>query len=373
VPIASAVLTGNGLYLSSALGSTKISFGPDQPGTAVPMARLEQSALPSLPPNSNLLSLNDRELLFWDGSRAPKLGRLDLAKDSVVKTGPANAGSFLSVRVIGSQVCTVDTGGGINVWNALDFKNVSRSTAQRAACATVDDAGRLLVGLGASGPTDTTLQSVNLKTNETIPLASSGSLLFQALADPSGRSFHSLSLANAGPTSLTRWEVQAMDSLVAGTPRQATTIMEAEGEDIGADLIHSAAGQRWYSSLGGLVVCAWDGAKATKLEAANHTPRRLSVNRDWLASLNGDGSVSIFETAAGRLVADIWLTASGQVLLLDRNQRWILASRISGNKVAPADPKERSAVMKWLCLPMGTPGRSDEPATWEGQLPLSLD
>jgi WD40 repeat protein len=371
-PITSAVLSSSGLYLSGGQGSAKVLIGTEQTGAASVLTRLHQSPLPALPPNSNLLALNDRELLFWDGSRFPKLNRLDLAKDAVAKTGASNSGAFLSVRVAGSQVCTVDSSGGIVVWNAVDLKPSARSTAQRAVCATVDKAGRLLVGLGASAVSDTTLQSVSIRNNETIPLANSGNLLFQALADPSGLNFLSLSLASAGKASVTRWETQALGSLVSGAPRQATTILESDGEDIGADLIQSSDGLLWYSSLGGLMVSRWDGVTVTNLEAPNHTPRRLSATGNWLAALNADGSVSLYEATGGRLVADIWLLASGQALLLDRNQHWLLANRLSGSKSAPADPKEKAALLKWLSLPLGAQATSADPAQWEGQLPLSL-
>jgi hypothetical protein len=320
------------------------------------------------------LPINEKELLFWDNGRSPKLNRLDLKKDLLIKSGPSNPASFRSVRVFADQVYSVDVNGGVRVWNLNDFKPLASFNAQRAVCAAPGPSGYLLIGQGASNPDETTLQSINVKTNETIPLNSTGTMLFQGISDLRNRWFLSLSVASTdSKQQVTRWQYQPLDDMTKNdSTTTMKTILEMNGEDSGGDLAISADSSRFYTSMGGLVISAWDGATLDTLEAANHSPRKLAVYRDWLMALNTDGSASLYNGLTKRLIAEIFLLKSGQILMLDRDEKWSLANRTVGTKAVSSDPKERQMVINLLGRSLDRSPEGADATQWEQTQGLDL-
>jgi hypothetical protein len=86
-----------------------------------------------------------------------------------------------------------------------------------------------------------------------------------------------------------------------------TTLLSYPGEDPEATLAVDPVSSRVFTSLGfGKVhMYAWNGF--TYLEAINHIPRNLYVHRGFLYSLNGDSSISVWDTDRGHLLMTMYL------------------------------------------------------------------
>jgi WD40 repeat protein len=334
-PILSFAFFDQGIYLTNAAGGLRIGtdlFG--QPGTQTArLGRFDQSPVTVLPAAAELRGLNDREILFWDSGRTPRINRLDSRKDTVSKSSaPLNA-AILAFSSLGDQASLVDAGGNLRVFNLPELRQTAVFPARGAFCSQLIGDGLLMFGQGASGSESSPLRRVTLKSGETVSQPGYGNVLFQLAINQGDRSLYALASAteNGKPVNV------LLQGGADGITRQLLTV---PGEDLAADLRVAADGSILYTSLGGTTVSSWNGSTFASLESAPHSPRKLAVYQDWLGSLNSDGSLSLYHLSTGKLVLDIRLSTGGTAFALTRYGSWLPAQRVSGAKASPSDPKE---------------------------------
>jgi hypothetical protein len=238
-------------------------------------------------------------------------------------------------------------------------------------CAAPGLPGYLFVGQ-AKGSQGETLKRINLRTNETLPVALTGTLLFQMATTPSSKQLHLLSMESKENQLQTTWFSIPLETTVAASV-QLTAISSMTGEDQGADLLPALDGSLVWSSLGGMAISSWNGSTLGHFEPTAHTPRKLLQCNDLLAAINTDGSISLFNNKTGKFLMDLHVTVNGAVFVLTRAQKYILANRYDGAKPASVDPKDQTLLQGILNQPLGSIDPAKTPAVLEGSLPLTLE
>ncbi len=363
--ISGVAFSSQALYLNTAQGTVKINSDLfTQSSFPLSWTHFEQQNVSAIPANQSLLTLNDKEILFWDGSRSPRLNKLDTKRDQISKSSNPNNGTFLSVHASGELINTVDSNGGLRLWSQTDLRSNFSFNSQGAFCSVPGPDHYLLVGQGSSNLNDISLKKINLKTNETNPLNLMGHMVLQAIFNPLTQNYYFLSISSQDNHSLTNWFTVAIDGMGSSVPLVQNPISQIYGEDAGADIQLATDNSVVWSSIGGNNISFWDGNKLGSLFPGPHAPRKLATFRNWLAAVNSDGSVSLYHGTSKTLIADIYISTHGTIFLLDTKQRWAMASRVSsGNKVSPPDSKERSLI-----------GTNLSPAMAEAkEIPITLD
>jgi WD40 repeat protein len=360
IAINSVALTEGVLYLGSAVGTIRLNLGlVSEPGSAS-VTRLDQVSVPGIPAGSILNGLNERELLFWDGSRSPRLNRWDIRKDNLIKNVQTGNGSILNLAASGDQVSVVDSSGMVRVFGLSELRQTNAIPAAGAFCSALTNDGRLLIGQGAASANATPLRRVALKSGETIPVPSLGQTILQMAIQGSTNLFALASASENGkPVNLL---------LIGNADGLNRQLLAIPGEDLGADLQIAADTGKLYTSLGGSVISVWDGSAFGTLEPAPHASRKLAIQHDYLASINSDGSLSLYDLSLQKLLLDIHISSGGVVYCLTRNHGVAIAGRQQGNKTLAADPKEQAAILGGLGQSMDSP----EPVT-ALSLPFALE
>ncbi len=162
--------------------------------------------------------------------------------------------------------------------------------------------GNLIAARNRTDFIDTPLLHINPDTGETVPIDDSNILTFYLEYDEMTRKLYTLGYeerAGGLRTVLKQHSGFNYD--------RVTTLISYPGEDPEASLAVDSDSSRIFTSLGfGKVhMYAWNGF--TYLESINHIPRSLYVHSGHLYSLNGDSSISVWDTERGDLLMTIYI------------------------------------------------------------------
>jgi WD40 repeat protein len=160
------------------------------------------------------------------------------------------------------------------------------------------------------GVLDSSILRLDPRTGETVPLETSTRLVFFLAYDESRGRLFSIGLSDdqSGRTSTV---IEIFEGPNYGRRR---VILQSPGEYLDAQVFIDPVQGSAYTTLddrGG--IRRWDGARVIELSRnQSHIPRRLVLGRDYLYSVNWDGTVSLVDRMDGAAVLDIALVGSGR-------------------------------------------------------------
>ncbi len=162
--------------------------------------------------------------------------------------------------------------------------------------------GRIISARNRTDLISTPLLHINPDTGETVPIDDSNILTFYLEYDEMTRNLYTLGYEERSGGLRT-----VLKQHSGFNYDRVTTLISYPGEDPEASLVVDPESSRVFTSLGyGKVhMYAWNGF--TYLEKINHIPRRLYVNEGFLYSLNGDSSISVWDTDTGTLLMTIFI------------------------------------------------------------------
>jgi len=149
---------------------------------------------------------------------------------------------------------------------------------------------------------NTTLLAINPDTSETVPIPDKNLLTFNLAYDTTARSLYSLGFENRRGS--IRTVLKAYQGKNLG---RISTLLSYPGEDSEASLAVDQETSRLFTSLGYGDVHMFTWESFTTLDQVEHIPRRLYTHSSMLYSLNGDSSISIWNTRNGRLLMNIYV------------------------------------------------------------------
>lgn len=159
------------------------------------------------------------------------------------------------------------------------------------------------------GVLDSSILRLDPRTGETVPLETTTRLVyFLAFDEIRGRLFSiGIREDRNGQTSTV---IELFEGPNFGRRR---TILESPGEHLDAQVFLDPVQGSAYTTLddrGG--IRRWDGARVIEMSRNQaHIPRRLVINRDYLVSVNWDGTVSVVNRMDGTAVLDLAVVGSG--------------------------------------------------------------
>lgn len=143
---------------------------------------------------------------------------------------------------------------------------------------------------------NTTLLRINPETSETVPIPDRNLLTFHLAYDNTTRILYSLGFEQR------RNNIRTVLKQHQGRNySRISTLLSYPGEDSGATLAIDPGTSRVFTSLGygDVHMFTWNGFST--MEKVEHIPRELYTHNGRLYSLNGDSSISIWDTSSGKL------------------------------------------------------------------------
>jgi len=165
----------------------------------------------------------------------------------------------------------------------------------------------VLIGKSTLQRGDSPLLLVDRRTGETAQLSRGEGLVYELIYEPETDSVLSLGVSRDPSV----WSSLARNG---GTQYlESRLLVEYRGEDTGGDIVRSAEGV--YTSLGFTVARLESSAPPARQQSPLRSPRRLAFASGVLASLNLDGSITIWRQADLEPVADLVVFRDGEWLL----------------------------------------------------------
>ena len=162
--------------------------------------------------------------------------------------------------------------------------------------------GHIILSRNQTDLINTTLLSINPKTSETVPIPDRNLLTFDLVYDNYTRTLYSLGFENRRNSIRTVLKAHQGRNLT-----RVATLLSFPGEDSEASLAVDPETSRLFTSLGygDVHMFTWDGF--TIMEQVEHIPRNLHAHSGMLYSLNGDSSISIWNTVDGRVLMNLYV------------------------------------------------------------------
>ncbi len=244
--------------------------------------------------------LGDGRLLVW--SRAGEKGSygvLDLQSGSFSPGFGGFSGSLLQVFPQGDKLVTLEKSGMIRIVDLASSASRFSVWTPGMNRIAMTGANRLVGGRSASGKGGSSLFSIDTASGETVALAKRSVFIYDVAFVAAQGALYSLGVETDGGTSVIGNSGMNFE--------QETLVVKYAGEDLSASLSFDPDSGVLYTSLGFDRITIWDGKSASFIPAAERIPRRLAAGGGTLCSLNRDSSVTIWDTAKKRPLADIFL------------------------------------------------------------------
>lgn len=254
------------------------------------------------------LPLDSRSGVVWNGSAADSAYLFSVSSGRFEELFPIEAGAE-EIYVDGERLLSLDRNGRITVYNLKERELQYQYAASGIRDAAFIDEDTIIAGRNPSARFPSPLMRINLRTGETVPLEASELLTFAVRYEPLTGSLYTLGLQER------RGRIVTVLRELQGTDFQRSqALLSFPGEDRSSAFILQDL--RLYTSIGssGLLVSGWQGFSS--LEKVDSIPRKISSERNLVASLNNDGSVSLWNIRTGRHLGSLFLFKDGEWLFL---------------------------------------------------------
>ncbi len=213
---------------------------------------------------------------------------------------------LISVRNTGSRFLSLEKDGRCSLIDEDTGKTLFSYTSYGIQSVTQVFGGNIVAGRTKTGLIKAPLLRINVQTEEVVPIDDTNILSFMVDYDPVSRTLYSLGFEQKGNVLKTVLKSHRGKSLEI-----TRTLLTYPGEDAAASFIVDKNRSRVFTSLGfgGINMLSWNGF--TSLESSTHIPRKLHLYKDILFSVNSDSSITLWDTARGTIILDMYILKNG--------------------------------------------------------------
>lgn len=174
---------------------------------------------------------------------------------------------------------------------------------------------KLIAGRAKDSLFKSTMVQLNAYTGETLPLKTDDLITFDLNYNKELLCLYTIGIENRNGQTRTVLKAYRGNNFT-----NAITLLSVPGEDHKATLLYDPFSTKIYTTLGssGIRVIQWGGF--TTNQKAGHIPDTIQVNRNFLFSLNQDGSVSCWNKKNGKEYFTLYQFKNGSWTLLDKEQ-----------------------------------------------------
>jgi WD40 repeat protein len=262
---------------------------------------------------SGLSFLEDGRLLIW--SKAGEKGAYTILNRREGSFKPGFAGftaPLLQALAQGGLLVTLEKGGTVRIIDLASGNQ--RFTAWfpgLTSIVRVSDT-RLVGGRSVAAEVDGSLLSIDFGTGETVALSTHNIYTYELSFDPARKILYSLGVDSDGRSNLMANGGKNLE--------KRTSIASYDGEDLSASLALDPTTGVLYSSLGYDGITTWDGSSSSSLSSdatdGGATSRKLVVWGGLLCSLNGDSTVTLWDSSAREVIGTMYLFLDEEWCLL---------------------------------------------------------
>lgn len=243
------------------------------------------------------------DLLLWKKSDEPGVFTSFNPYSGFTKLKYENFGfPLLSFDFIERTIITLEDDGTIRLINpateAVEFQYSSIGIQS-----VILIPGKAIVaGKNVTNSYESPMLHINPYTGETIGIEDPVFILYDLTYDSRKDVLYSLSLRRSRDIAFT--EIKAHYGERYET---ADKIISYNLPDLEGDLIVDTASSNLYTSAGYSGVRMWDGKTSMNFEKVDHIPRKLFLDKNYLYSLNRNGSISIWFKGSGKHLLDFYI------------------------------------------------------------------
>ena len=268
------------------------------------------------------LSFVDGRLVAWRrGAGTPAAVVIDTATGSAAGTVAGLAAPLLQLEPASNRMVGLDRTGTVRLVALPGAPEADRPLFDvwlPGTLCVLAVSDRELVGgrtpIGGAGTGGGTLLRINMRTGETVSVPGGSRSTYDLAWDRERKILYSLGVEADGVTVLKSHDSPGFENghVLAGYA----------GEDLGASIVLDAGTGTVYASLGYSGIISWDGSAAGAIPPEGRVPRRLATAGGLLASVNRDATMSLWDPAVRKPLADLYLLASGDWCLVAAGGRW---------------------------------------------------
>lgn len=216
-------------------------------------------------------------------------------------------GSFLDVNILGDKILTLNRNGTCRIIAAATGEELFHYSSFGLRSTAFLGNGNIIAGRSSTSSMRSTLLFVNTGTGETVPIEDTNLLVYDLVHEPLSRTLYTLGFEQRGGKMRT-----VLKKHIGRTYEHIQTLAAFPGEDTGAQFALDPQSGKVFTSLGyqGIQMIYWNGF--TPLEESDSVPRELKIGDNQIIALNRDRSVSLWSTADGTKVMDLFLFKEGK-------------------------------------------------------------
>ncbi len=287
----------------------------------------------SNPPN--LYTTLDSRILLWD---SPDMDTTIFEHDGTMSPVPESRQEAARSLVGHDASVTILYNDGLaEQRHPITFDLLQDHDVDDATTAAYIRDSMLLVGRNASGRSGSALIRIDPETGETVNLETNAFYIFRLAVDRRRGAAYVLGLARGN-----RGLVTTVERITGEGLRETELLFEVPAEDLEADVVVDDRTGVVYVAAGLDGVIVWDGEETRTLPQTDHLARRLTVGRGKILSVNGNGTISIWNQASEQHLGDVYLFDDERWLALGADGGYFTAQNMNVTDLlrAPVDDVE---------------------------------
>ncbi len=280
----------------------------------------------------NLYTTLDSRILLWD---SPDLSTSIFEHDGTISRIPESRDTPVRSLVGHDAAVTLLYDDGLaEQRHPITFDVVQDYEVGEADTAAFIRDSMLLVGRNASGRAGSALIRIDPETGETVNLDTEAFYVFRMAVDRRRGAAYVLGLGRGDNGLVTTVERITGDGL-----RETELLFEVPAEDLEADVTVDEQTGVVYVAAGLDGVIVWDGEDTRTLPQTDHLARRLITGRGKILSVNGNGTISIWNQASEQHLGDVYLFEDKRWLALGADGGYFTAEDMTVTDLlrTPAD------------------------------------
>ena len=143
---------------------------------------------------------------------------------------------------------------------------------------------------------------IDTDTGETVSIASDALFSYDIAYDPLKDRLYSLSAEKDGDDTVTTVTMHYGENY-----ETHRLLLKHPGEDLSATLNVSPDDREVYTSLGYEGISAWDGSTLKRSETPRFIPRKISVTKDYVFTLNRNSSITMWDRKGNKVYCEFFL------------------------------------------------------------------
>ncbi|WP_037544797.1 WD40 repeat domain-containing protein [Spirochaeta lutea] len=269
-----------------------------------------------------MFSLSENDILLWNASSASRIWRLSYQEDTTPSISAITGVHSKTITNLGVEdqfIIVFFRDGSLEVYDRDNYSRILSYSTIGLQDAIIINNDTLLVGKTLTSGFNSSLLAINLFTQETSVVQSQDKVIFDLQSTTDGSEYFTHSISQNSDN-------QDSTLLRRSHPTLAfrnSILSRYSGEDTGASMAYDSG--VLFSSLGMDQLISWDGRRIMRFEKTRRLPRSIMPLEGYVAAINSDGTLSVWNTRTRQFYAELVLLESSEVLILGDNKSILVA------------------------------------------------